>query len=173
MRLGDLDALCDEFKRRQRAALRWKEEAILADNEESKIRADAVLSFLCEVKLTIDNALTVEERPTGEWIPVTKRPMTDDEWEDLPDEAKDYIDEDGKWFFDCPMPEDGQNIIISTKWGVWGDTCEISAEGGLNAYYLEGQGDWDGVLAWMPMPEPYKEGIEELDRITCYKDWEE
>jgi len=39
-------------------------------------------------------------------------------------------------------------------WGVLGDTCEISAEGGLNAYYLEEQGDWDGVLAWMPMPEP-------------------
>ena len=110
--------------------------------------------------MIIENAPTVEQ-PTGEWIPITKRPMTDDEWEELSDEAKDYIDEDGKWFFDCPMPENGQNIIISTKWGVWGDTCEISAEGGLNAYYLEGQGDWDGVLAWMPMPEPYKKGEEE------------
>lgn len=59
-RLIDADALCEEFKRRQRAALRWKEEAILADNEESKIRADAILTFLSEVKLTIDNAPTVE-----------------------------------------------------------------------------------------------------------------
>lgn len=67
MRAIDADALCEEFKRRQRAALRWKEEAILADNEESKIRADAVLTFLSEVKLLIDNAPTVEQ-PTGEWI---------------------------------------------------------------------------------------------------------
>jgi len=65
-RLIDADALCEEFKRRHKAALRWKEEAILADNEESKIRADAILTFLSEVKLTIDNAPTVEQ-PTGEW----------------------------------------------------------------------------------------------------------
>lgn len=67
MRTIDADALCEEFKRRQRAALRWKEKAILADDEEIKIRADAVLAFLSEVKLTIDNAPTVEQ-PTGEWI---------------------------------------------------------------------------------------------------------
>lgn len=59
MRTIDADALCEEFKRRQRAALRWKEKAILADDEEIKIRADAVLAFLSEVKLTIDNAPTV------------------------------------------------------------------------------------------------------------------
>ncbi|MBO5816084.1 MAG: hypothetical protein J6R30_08255 [Bacteroidales bacterium] len=59
MRLIDADALCEVFKRRQRAALRWKENAILADNEESRIRVDAVLAFLSEVKLTIDNAPTL------------------------------------------------------------------------------------------------------------------
>lgn len=51
--------LYKEFKQRQNAALRWKEKAILDDDEERKIRADATLCFLSEVKLTIDNAPTV------------------------------------------------------------------------------------------------------------------
>lgn len=64
-RLIDADALCEEFKKRQQAALRWKEKAILDGDEERSIRADATLAFLSEVKLTIDNAPTVEERPHG------------------------------------------------------------------------------------------------------------
>ena len=59
MRLIDADKLCEEFKRRQRAALNWKQQAIMNDNLESEIRADAVLGFLSEVKLTIDNAPTI------------------------------------------------------------------------------------------------------------------
>lgn len=60
-RLIDADLLCEEFKKRQQAALRWKENAILDCDEERKIRADATLAFLSEVKLTIDNAPTVED----------------------------------------------------------------------------------------------------------------
>lgn len=63
MRLIDADELCKEFRRRQTAALNWKEGAILTNNEESIIRADATLAFLSEVKLTIDNAPTVEPEP--------------------------------------------------------------------------------------------------------------
>lgn len=60
MRLIDADKLCEEFKSRQNAALNWKEQAIMNDDLEIEIRADAVLGFLSEVKLTIDNAPTVE-----------------------------------------------------------------------------------------------------------------
>ena len=74
MRIIDADKLAEEFKRRHRAALRWKEEALINGNEESVIRADATLAFLSEVKITIDNAPTIErprptiERPRGEWV---------------------------------------------------------------------------------------------------------
>lgn len=84
MRLIDADKLCEDFKKRQKDALNWKEQAIMNDNIEAEIRADAVLAFLSEVKLTIDKAPTVlhdnynmgyqdgvrkvlSERPTGEW----------------------------------------------------------------------------------------------------------
>ena len=45
-----------EMRERQDAARKWKEEA---KNSETAARADAVLSFLCEVKLTLDKLPTV------------------------------------------------------------------------------------------------------------------
>lgn len=68
MRLIDADALLADFKARAIKARNWKENAILNGNEETTIRADATLAFLTEVKLTIDNAPTIEERPKGKWI---------------------------------------------------------------------------------------------------------
>lgn len=56
--------------------------------------------------------------------------------------------------FDSPMPEDGQEILISTPWGVSKDIVEFDDYEGIG---LEERGDFDNVLAWMPLPEPYKE----------------
>ena len=88
-RLIDADALCEEFRMRQKAALNWKEGATLAHNEESIIRADATLAFLTEVKLTIDNAPTVE----CTWIISGKR-------YGKKEEALKYLRPHGEWVFD-------------------------------------------------------------------------
>lgn len=55
-RLVDSDAFSFEMRERQEAARKWKEEA---RDSETAARADAVLSFLCEVKLTLDKLPTV------------------------------------------------------------------------------------------------------------------
>lgn len=139
-RLIDADALCEEFKRRQRAALRWKEQAILADNEESKIRADAVLTFLSEVKLTIDNAPTVEQ-PTGEWIPVSER---------LPEE-KLFNPSGSDFGFDF------EEVLCTT---IWGDVRAYKfgkPMGHDKPHFWFGAGIMDEyVIAWQYKPEPYK-----------------
>ena len=157
MRLIDADALCEEFKERQQAALRWKEKAIHDGDEEIQIRADATLAFLCEVKLTIDKAPTFEdrdlfnmgyfegkriasERPQGEWIPVSER---------LPNRNGVY------------------NITRKLKEG---ETIYLISE----ASYFDGQNTWyadtginhgrpylTDIIAWRPLPKPYKEGEEE------------
>mgnify|MGYP007122035680 CR=1 FL=1 len=81
-RLIDVDALCEEFKERQKAALRWKEKALLDGDEERSIRADATLAFLSEVKLTIDNAPTVEpDMEFAKWV--TKMIFGNNEFEDF------------------------------------------------------------------------------------------
>ena len=53
------------------------------------------------------------------------------------------------------MPDDGDEILIVTKYGVDTDVCGID-----EGYYLEGHGDWEGVIAWAEMPK-YKAGEEE------------
>lgn len=69
---GDLisrEALKAEFKRSANRVRNWKEGALNNGNDESAIRADAVLAYLTEVKGIIDNAQAVEpKRPQGKWI---------------------------------------------------------------------------------------------------------
>lgn len=99
----------------------------------------------------------------AEWIPIKYRTMTSEERKKI---AKhygiEYCDTFEAKAFDCPVPEDGQRILISTSWGVDIDVADndFDGEGGL-CCGLEGNGGWDGVNAWMPLPEPYKEGDEE------------
>lgn len=89
------------------------------------------------------------ERPKGEWIPIKVRPLTDEE--------KEYYTEheypaDFMMMYDCPMPDDGQEVLITTSTGyVTTDTYYID-EGG----YFENYCDEGDVKAWMPKPEPYE-----------------
>ena len=105
----------------------------------------------------------LEERPQGEWIPIKYRPLTVEERIAFADHyGIEYCDTLEEKTFDCPMPEDGQEILISTSWGVVEDVVDNDIDGeGFICYGLEINGDWDGVDAWMPKPEPYKKGDEE------------
>lgn len=89
------------------------------------------------------------------WIPVTYRPMTEEE-------AKKFCEELGikegsledweKRVFTCRLPDDGQEILTSFGKYVREDICSWDEYG----CGLENNGDWDGIDAWMPKPEPYK-----------------
>lgn len=85
MRLGDLDALKEDFKSRLADCNEWIEKA---KDKETKIRASAIKAFIGEVIMTIDNDPTVAvnckecdgyeagysaglkdaERPQGKWV---------------------------------------------------------------------------------------------------------
>lgn len=62
-RLIDADWFAAEMKKRQEEAGKWLREA---KDRETAVRADAVLSFLCEVKLTLDAAPTIIPADEGE-----------------------------------------------------------------------------------------------------------
>ena len=81
---------------------------------------------------------------TGHWIPVKFRTLTNEEQEEYPDYC--YI-------ADCPMPDDGEEILVSTKYGrVEKDECGFD-----NGYYLDSGYDWQtDIVAWMPIPTPYE-----------------
>lgn len=76
------------------------------------------------------------------WHEVITRPPTEEENE----EFKRIYGEDLAFVFDSPMPEDGQEILVKTVYGVDKDICYI--DGGT---YLEGK-EWDDALAWAEMP---------------------
>ena len=85
----------------------------------------------------------------GEWIPIVTRPMTDEEKEYYTD--LEYPIE-FMMTYDCPMPDDGQEVLITTSTGyVTTDTYYID-EGG----YFENYCDEGDVKAWQPLPKPYK-----------------
>ena len=81
------------------------------------------------------------------------------EWMQIIGEA-DYI---GKWI---PVserpPEEGESVIASTEYGVYPE-ARYTKEYGWEWAYEAGADYWEeleGVTAWMPLPEPYKEGAE-------------
>ena len=94
------------------------------------------------------------KRSFGDWIPVTMRPMTKEEEEEACRTwGVDKLYDDEKFMFNCPLPEEGQQILISTPWGVKLDTCTYDPDGGFG---LEENGDWDRVEAWQPLPKRYE-----------------
>lgn len=88
----------------------------------------------------------------SQWIPVKMRPMDSEEREYWEDQFGYELDNEDAVMFDCQMPEDGQEILISFRKWISMDKCEI--DGGC--YGLEGNGDWEDVVAWMPLPEAYR-----------------
>lgn len=103
-------------------------------------------------------AWLAREKDVMTWIPITYRPLTVEERIAFAEYyGVEYCDTSEEKAFNCPMPEDGQEILISTSWGVAEDVADNDVDGeGFTCYGLENNGDWDGVDAWMPKPEPYK-----------------
>lgn len=65
------------------------------------------------------------------------------------------------FMLDCEIPEDGQDILVSDGMNVWAD---VFYYGGSDGCGLEGRGDIEDGMAWMPMPKPFKRG--ELNEIN-------
>ena len=85
------------------------------------------------------------------WIPIKTRPMTEEEKEHFFEYADSRCD-DTYTILDCPLPDDGQEVILSVNGYVSTDIfCRDSAYG----CYFESY-DIDDVDAWMPFPESYK-----------------
>ena len=97
-------------------------------------------------------ALKAEPKP--KWIPIKTRPMTKEEWLEWEERTGEKLIDEYAVYYDCPMPYDGQKILICSKWGdVSVDECVVD-EYGIG---LDSNDDWDCITAWMLLPEPYKE----------------
>ena len=94
-------------------------------------------------------------RPAG-WTFFNARPMTQDERNEWGERlGYNFEDDENAVMYEGPLPDDGQKVLVCNKWGtIWVDTFENDPDYGCT---LEDEGDLDGVIAWMPLPEPPKE----------------
>ena len=121
------------------------------------------ISDALELEKDFNEILRLAEKSLdSQWIPVTYRPMTEEEEKKLCEKwgiKEGTLEEWEKRVFTCSLPDDGQEILISVGRYVYEDICSWDDD----CCGLENNGDWDGVDAWMPKPEPYKKGGAEND----------
>ena len=119
-------------------------------------RADAIKAVLgltmYKGSVPVDSVIyNIKQIPSaenkGEWIPVKWHEITDKEREE------EGYPEEWSVFIDSVLPNDGERILVTTKHGeVEIDTCYED-----DGFYLDSGWDWvDDIIAWMPLPEPWK-----------------
>lgn len=89
----------------------------------------------------------------SEWIPVKTRPMDDEERREWSEKLGYDIEYDEAVLFVSQLPDDGQEVLTCDKWG----RVRLDTFFDDDGCYFEENGDMDGIVAWMPLPEPYGE----------------
>nr|DAE65568.1 MAG TPA: Protein of unknown function (DUF551) [Caudoviricetes sp.]DAE75047.1 MAG TPA: Protein of unknown function (DUF551) [Bacteriophage sp.] len=90
-----------------------------------------------------------QDEKEKDWIIVKYHKITDAE------RKENGYSEDIEYYLDGLLPDDGQEIIVTDGENTWCDTCSVNSD---VEYGLESCIDWIEIKAWMPLPEPYKEG---------------
>ena len=85
-----------------------------------------------------------------EWIPIKTRKLTDAEEQYMLENSDYYYG----YMFDCRLPEDGEEVLVTTSTGEV--TTTTFYDEGLNGCCFEFYEDDGDVIAWMPLPQPYK-----------------
>ena len=110
--------------------------------------------YICEATEMAIEAL--QERNTGGWNVITKCPMDADEiatWS----ENLGYEIPDDEAFMYGNLPEEGAEVLVCTLSG----TIFIDTLCRDEGCYFENYGEMDGIVAWRPLPEPYKEASDD------------
>ena len=104
-----------------------------------------VFAFACQLTMN-EAADAIEELSKPKWIKFEMRELD-------PDEKKEHPD----WCYvmDCQLPDDGQEILVSKRGYVFVDTFCYD-----DGCYLDSGDEIEDGMAWMPLPEPYKEAKE-------------
>ena len=89
-----------------------------------------------------------DQPPADQWIPVTYHEATEEE--------REVYGMNCPYILDCPLPEEGDEILVCSKNGKVFEDLMCYDDG----WYLDGGYDFvEEIVAWMPLPEPYK-GVE-------------
>ena len=101
--------------------------------------------YTSEVKEILEGLSPVQPKAKSEWIPIKTRPLTEEEKAEMGTEIP--------YMYDCPLPDDGEEVEVITHLGdVAMDIFCRDPEGCYFEHYCD-DGD---VLAWRHKPEPYR-----------------
>lgn len=89
-----------------------------------------------------------------QWNMIKSRPMDEKERKEWSEKLGYELSDEEAVIF-TSLPDDGQRVLICNKYGLVGiDTFINDPDYGC---CFEENGDMDGIIAWMPLPEPPKE----------------
>ena len=117
-----------------------------SDIEETRV--DTIKEMLKIVQEVSEEYISTDTS-NNDWIPIKTRPMSEEEKEYY----SEYLFEDNGLIYECPLPDDGQEVLITSKYGSVDKTTFYTDCGN----YFENYEDYDEVIAWQPLPQPYKE----------------
>lgn len=89
----------------------------------------------------------LETQNKEKWIKIETRPMTEEEYEHF---EFDCPIEDA-FVYECTLPEDGQEVLVQTKWGITLTTFYDD-----DGSYFESYEDNGDIIAWKPLPNEYE-----------------
>lgn len=102
--------------------------------------------------------IAIDKIEQDKWIPIKTRKLTRAEEQEMLERDKYFFD----YTFDCKLPEDGEEVLVTTSTGEV--TTTTFYDEGLDGCYFEYYEDDGDVIAWMPKPKSYKTESEVEDR---------
>ena len=88
----------------------------------------------------------------AEWTMIESRPMDEEERQYYSERFGYDIADEEAVIFCCQLPEHGQEVLVCNKYGhIWIDTFDDDPDYGVG---FETNGDMDGLISWMPLPQP-------------------
>lgn len=111
------------------------------------------LSDALELEKDFNEILRLAQKALdSQWIPITFRQADDEEYEKFIERFDDIPREECK-VYDCRMPDDGQEVLVTT---IGGYVCEDIFCADPDHYGFENCSDPDDAIAWMPKPGAYE-----------------
>ena len=101
----------------------------------------------------INEMPTIDPVKHGKWNVIKKRPMDEEERLEWSERIGYDIEYDDAFIY-TNLPDDGEEVLICYSCG----SVTIDTFRDDDGCYFEDVGDMDGIVAWMPLPKPYKEG---------------
>ena len=123
------------------------------DAVEKESQVDGAYGYM-DTKSIVD---LLNDLPSAQrWIPIKTRPMDEEERDEWSEKLGYDIKYDEAVIYTSQLPDDGQEVLTCSQYGtVQIDRFENDTDYGCS---FEEIGDMDGIVAWMPLPEPWKGG---------------